>query len=120
MSTPFRPAPLQFVLEVKRRLEKTTPGARLDEQSVRLVAIPKTHFDATIFIFELNGKFRLVAELARPDLPHVYAGKIVDPKSRASIARALLWTVSQLGYRILKDARFSRGSIIRLNGFART
>jgi hypothetical protein len=64
----FRPAPLQFVLAIKRRLEQTNPGARLDEKSVRLVGVPMTQFDATIFLFEQNGKTKLVAELARPDL----------------------------------------------------
>lgn len=123
-----RPAPLPFVLAVKRRLEATTPGARLDEESVRLVAIPKTHFDAVVFLFEHETgspprtKFCLVAELARPDLPHVYAGKTVDPKSRASMGTALLWVITQLGYRILTDRRFSRGNImpvrLGLNGFA--
>jgi hypothetical protein len=113
-----RPAPLPFVLAVKRRLETTTPGARLDEESVRLIAIPKTQFDAVVFLFEHNKQFRLIAELARPDLPHVYAGKTVDPKSRASMGTALLWVITQLGYRILTDRRFSRGNIVQINGFA--
>lgn len=114
----FRPAPLQFVLAVKRRLEKTAPGARLDEKSVKLVAIPQTQFDATIFMFENGGKVRMVAELARPDLPHIYAGKSVDPKSGKSVAAAIIWTLTHLGFRILHDPRFTRGNIIRINGFA--
>jgi|GEM_PF-5065653 len=117
-SVHFRPAPLLFVLEIQRRLEKTNPGARLDEKSVKLVAIPQTQFDATIFMFEHGGKTRLVAELARPDLPHIYAGKTVDPKSRRSMGTAMIWVITHLGFRILHDARFARGNIIHLNGFA--
>lgn len=114
----FRPAPLPVVLAVKRRLETSNPGARLDEESVRLVAIPQTHFDATIFLFEHAGKVRLVAELARDGLPHVYAGKVINVKSsRTATAAAIIWAIAQLGWRILNDPRFGK-NIVRLNGFA--
>jgi hypothetical protein len=114
----IRPAPLQFILAIKRRLETTTPGAVLDEKSVKLVAIPQTHFDATVFMFSKGGKTKLVAELARPDLPHIYAGKTVDPNEAGSAA-ALVWVITQIGYRILRDPVFSRGNIIQINGFSR-
>jgi hypothetical protein len=115
----FRPAPLQFVLAIKRRLEQTNPGARLDEKSVRLVGVPMTQFDATIFLFEQNGKTKLVAELARPDLPHIYVGKTLPPDaSKRATAAALVWCITHIGYRILHDSRFSRGNIIRVNGFS--
>lgn len=119
----IRSAPIQFVLQIKRRLEKTMPGAVLDEASVKLISLPHTQFDATVFMFrDKDAKVRLVAELARPDLPHIYAGKTIhDPKSRRELAGALVWVCAHLGYKILNDARFSRGNIIQLsniNGFA--
>jgi hypothetical protein len=112
----IRPAPLQFILAIKRRLEKTAPTAVLDEKSVKLVAIPRTHFDATVFMFSKEGKTRLVAELARPDLPHIYAGKTLGP-NKAGSAAALVWVITQIGYRILRDPRFSREKIVQINGF---
>lgn len=124
----IRPAPFSVMLGVKRRLEKSNPGAVLDEQSVKLVAIPQTQFDATIFIFSaadspgrtggaastLARKHRLIAELCRPGLPHIFAGRIVDPEGKGG-ALALVWVVAQLGWRILNDPRFSsRGNVIEL------
>lgn len=116
----FRPAPLQMILAVKRRLEATTPGAVLDEATVKLVAIPQTQFDATVFTFFYNGEHRLVAEFCRAGLPHVYVGKTVDPTAKGSAA-ALVWVIGNLGWRILNDPRFSaRGNIIQINGVVRS
>lgn len=114
----IRPAPLQIILAVKRRLATAHPAAVLDEKSVKLVPIPQTHFDATIFIFQENGKHRLIAEFCRPELPHIYAGKTVDPTAKGFVI-AVVWVMTQIGFRILHDPRFSRGTFVRpLNGFA--
>lgn len=112
----FRPAPLSFVLAVRRRLEKSNPGARLDEKSVRLVALPQTHFDATIFLFEHGGKVRLIAEVARPGMPHIFTGKTVNLESPRVLAAAMVWVITQLGWRVLNDSRF-QSNIVQLNGF---
>lgn len=108
------------MLGIKRRLEKSNPGAVLDEASVKIVAIPQTQFDATVFVFrDKNGKEKFVAEACadRPDLPHIYCGKAVNQKAKGSAA-VLVWAVAQIGFRILHDPRFNRGNIIQINGFA--
>jgi hypothetical protein len=115
MNLNVRPAPLQVVLAVKRRLEKSNPGARLDERAVKLVAIPGVPYDATVFCFEQASKVVLVAEFCRPDLPHIYNAAAVEPGAGRMNALAMLKLLVGLSATIASDRRFQR-SIITLNG----
>jgi hypothetical protein len=114
----FRKAPLQFALEIERRLKRSNPDARLDQESVKLVTIPGTHYDAALFVFEEKGNLRLVAELARPDMPHIYCGYSIKPDEAQKTAAKMVAALLGLSERIRSDARFGR-RVISLNGFVR-
>jgi hypothetical protein len=122
-----RTAPLQMALEVKRRLAKANPGARLTTEAVKLVSIPGVPFDATVFCFEQAGKCVLVAELARPGLPHIYNSAAVQPGQPKQSAGALLKALLGLAHTIKTDPRFQRNIVtldesrrlILPNGFSR-
>jgi hypothetical protein len=110
MSTNFRPAPESVKLSVKRRLEKTNPGAVLGLDSVQLCPIPHVPFDATVFIYEQNGRKILVGELCKPDLPHIYAAFAMkeNAKANAAIIMSVLLSLSRT---LQKDPRFARNVI---------
>lgn len=117
-----RPAPLEFALAVKRRLQKSHPGAELSTDSVKLVALPGAPYDATVFTFALRDakapsghKLVMVAELCKPDLPHIYQAATVDPKDKKQNAIALLKLIGGLANTVRTDRRFQR-NIITLNG----
>jgi hypothetical protein len=114
-----RPAPLQLALEVKRRLEKANPGARLTTDAVQLVAIPGVPFDATVFCFEQKRKCVLVAELARPGLPHIYNSAEIIPGKAKESAGVLLSALLGLAHTIKTDPRFQRNIIIPSAGVVR-
>lgn len=114
-----RTAPTLVALDVKRRLAVANPKARMEEAAVKLVSIPGTLWDATVYLFEQDGKLVLVGELGhnRPDIPHVYASGTVDPNDKKSSVSVLAKVIFALGVRVTADPRFNRGGkIIRLNG----
>lgn len=105
-----RRAPTAVALRVKRRLETSNPGARLEEAAVNLVSIPGTLWDATVFLFEQKGQLTLVGEVGegRPDIPHVYASGKIDPKDKQSNVKIMAKVMFALQQRVLRDPRFSR------------
>lgn len=107
----FRPAPESVERAVERRLEKFNPGATLVKKSVKLCPIPGTQFDATVFRYVSKGRLALCAELAKPDLPHIYASFALKDNARANAA-VILSAVLSLSKRIRTDARFNRNVII--------
>jgi hypothetical protein len=105
----FRKAPDSIVEQVRRRLEKSTPGAELE--SVKLCSIPGTAFDATIFKYRNKGRRAVVAELARPDLPHIFRAFALTDNAIANAAR-IVGAVFSLAKRIREDRRFERNIIV--------
>jgi hypothetical protein len=109
--TNFRKAPESIVEAVERRLERAMPGTQLEKRSVKLCAVPGTHFDATIFRYRKNGRRFLVAELARPDLPHVYASYPVSDNAIQNAAR-IIAALFSLAKRIRIDPKFQSNIIV--------
>jgi hypothetical protein len=107
-----------MALEVKRRLEKSNPGANLSVDAVKLVAIPGVPFDATVFCFEQASNIVMVVELARPGLPHIYNSAAVRPGRPKDSAAVMLKGLVGLAHTIRTDPRFKR-NIITLNGHGR-
>ena len=108
----FRKAPDSIVEQVRRRLEKSTPDAELEHGSVKLCPIPGTAFDATVFRYTLQRDAKrarrvLVAELARPDVPHVYAAYSVTSNAILNAAR-IVAAILSLAKTIREDPRFER------------
>lgn len=111
----IRPAPESIVARVKARLERAHPGAALARDAVKLVSIPSTPFEATVFCFEWQGKLVLVVELDRPDFPHVYQAATVKPGDAKGNARAMVKGLLGLAQTVRSDARFRR-QVVSLNG----
>lgn len=107
-----RMAPRQVRRAVKRRLEKSHPGAVLAENTVKLVPIIGTHFEATMFCFQTNGKTPaevFVMELDRPGLPHVYSAHKIDRSDPKAMVVAIVSAMASLQKTITTDPRFQQG-----------
>lgn len=112
-----RRASNSIVRAVKRRLLVKTPAAALQDDSVRRIPIPATQYEATLFIYELNGKLVLVAELLEVNLPHIYCAYRIQSSAK-SVFETMTVALLGLSQKIQRDRRF-RGNVIVLNGHAR-